>query len=156
MCFVISNVLLHLYYLICVMITCCDFCDVFQGAWALCIFNMFLRKCNRICVDKSSNLSFSEIKAWAGTYLNPSRAQLAQERRNMCRSREITLRARANESNISQAFVSLPASFYQETSSTREFHETSKPHGICNHNNLLSSWICVRLVLLLSTCWPIR
>ena len=116
----------------------------------------FSGKCNRICVDKRSNFSFSEIKVWAGTYLNPSRAQLAQERRNMCRSREITLRARANESNISQAFVSLPASFYQETSSTREFHETSKPHGICNHNNLLSSWICVRLVLLLSTCWPIR
>ena len=74
----------------------------------------------------------------------------------MCRSREITLRARANKSNISQAFVSLPVTFNQETSSTREIQETFKPHGICNHNNLLFSWICVRLVLLLSTCWPVR
>ena len=45
------------------MITCFDSCDVFQGACIMCIFNIFLWKCNMIYVDKGSNVVFSEIKS---------------------------------------------------------------------------------------------
>ena len=53
---------MHLLYLV----MCYDYmlasCDVFQGVCTMCIFNMFLWNCNRIYVDKASNVVFSEYQ----------------------------------------------------------------------------------------------
>ena len=57
------SVTMHLLHQICVMITCFVSCDVFQVVCIMCIFNIFLWNCNRIYVDKASNVVFSEIKS---------------------------------------------------------------------------------------------